>query len=185
MTDGTRDVTVYTIGHSNVATDIVVGLLQRYGIAVVVDVRSVPYSQYTPQFNRETLIVTLRDAGIAYRFAGEYLGGRPKDSTCYRSDVAPKSRGDYLKLVDYGTVATRPWYQRGINRLRAIAGEQRTAVLCSEEDPDDCHRQHLIAQTLISRGVPVYHIRHKGTLEAAKTIMPNEEQLSLFGGSDA
>lgn len=169
--------TINTIGHSNVAAAEVVALLVANEIAVVVDVRSVPYSKYTPQFNREMVEATLKQAGIGYKFAGETLGGRPKDPTCYHSDAEPKSRGAYLKQVDYGAVMERPWYQKGIARLVEIAGAQRTAIMCSEEDPDDCHRHHLIAQTLLEQGIPVYHIRHTGAIEEAQVI---HRQLSLL-----
>ncbi len=168
---------VYTIGHSNVAAEEVVALLAANEIAVVVDVRSVPYSQYTPQFNREMFEATLKQAGIGYKFAGETLGGRPKDPTCYRSDVEPKSRGAFLKQVDYGAVMNRAWYQKGIARLVEIAGTQRTVIMCSEEDPNDCHRHHLITQTLLPQGISVYHIRHTGTVEEAQVI---HRQLSLL-----
>ncbi len=168
---------ISTIGHSNVAAEEMVALLMANEIAVVVDVRSVPYSQYTPQFNREMLELTLKQAGIAYKYAGKTLGGRPKDPTCYRSDAEPKNRGAYLKQVDYGAVMERPWYHKGIARLVEIAGARRTAIMCSEEDPDDCHRHHLIAQTLLQQGIPVYHIRHAGTVEEAQLI---HRQLSLL-----
>jgi uncharacterized protein (DUF488 family) len=169
--------TIYTIGHSNVAAEEVIALLVASDVAVVVDVRSVPYSQYTPQFNREMFEMTLKQAGIAYTFAGDPLGGRPKDPTCYRSDAEPKSRGAFLKQVDYGAVMERPWYQKGIARLVEIAGAQRTVIMCSEENPNDCHRHHLIAQTLLPQGVSVYHIRHTGAVEEAQII---HRQLSLL-----
>jgi uncharacterized protein (DUF488 family) len=168
---------IYTIGHSNVTAEEVIALLMANEIATVVDVRSVPYSQYTPQFNREIFEATLKQAGIDYKFAGETLGGRPKDPTCYRCDAKPKSRGAFLKQVDYGAVMKRPWYQKGIARLVEIAGAQRTAIMCSEEDPNDCHRHHLIAQTLLPQGISVYHIRHTGTVEEAQII---HRQLSLL-----
>ncbi len=177
MLDGGCDATVYTIGHSNVEAGKIIELLVANRIETVVDVRSVPYSQYTPQFNRELLELMLKQTGIAYKYAGETLGGRPKDPTCYRSDSAPKSRGAYLKQVDYGAVMDRPWYQKGVARLIELAGKQRTAIMCSEEDPDDCHRHHLIAQTLLQQGIPVYHIRHAGAVEEAQLI---HRQLSLL-----
>ncbi|MGI8854338.1 MAG: DUF488 domain-containing protein [Thermomicrobiales bacterium] len=171
------NVTIHTIGHSNVAAEEVVALLAAHEIEMVVDVRSVPYSQYTPQFNREMFEIALKQAGIGYTFAGETLGGRPKDPTCYRSDAEPKSRGAFLKQVDYGAVMERPWYQRGIARLVEIAGAQRTAIMCSEENPDDCHRHHLIAQTLLPQGITVNHIRHTRAVEEARII---HRQLSLL-----
>jgi uncharacterized protein (DUF488 family) len=50
-------------------------LLEENKIEVVVDVRSVPYSQYSPQFNGQAFSLTLRGHGIEYIHAGRYLGG--------------------------------------------------------------------------------------------------------------
>jgi uncharacterized protein (DUF488 family) len=151
--------------------------LVEYGIEALVDVRSSPYSQYSPQFNRETLAKTLEASGVEYAFAGEYLGGRPRDPSLYRSGEMPVGKGsNYLELVDYEKVAQQPFYQKGIARLLQIAGENRTVIMCSEEDPAHCHRQHLIAQTLLGQGVEVLHIRGEGLEEAA--VQPR--QMSLF-----
>ena len=170
--------TIYTIGHSNRTADEFVGALADGGISSVVDVRSTPYSQYNPQFNRETLESRLLAAGLRYAFAGQTLGGRPTDPTCYRDGVVPAGGADFLSLVDYEAVAQRPWYQAGIERLIAIARETPTAVMCSEEDPERCHRHHLIAQSLIERGITVTHLRRDGSLEPAA---PRVKQLSLLG----
>src|SRR5215210_6277837 len=107
---------VYTIGHSNLSLERFLDMLIDNGVRALVDVRSAPYSQYTPHFNKDALAKALETYGIAYAFAGEYLGGRPKDPTCYRGGVVPSGnvKGNYLEAVDYGEVAKRPWYQRGI-----------------------------------------------------------------------
>src|SRR4051794_40364669 len=109
---------IYTIGHSNLAIERFVEMLVDNGIQTLVDVRSAPYTQYTPHFNREALAKTLETHGIVYAFAGEYLGGRPKDPTCYRGGVMPSGdvKGNYLEAVDYSEVMKRPWYQKGIAR---------------------------------------------------------------------
>ena len=169
---------IYTIGHSNHTIERFVEMLIDNSIKALVDVRSAPYSQYTPHFNKAPLEKSLEAHGIAYAFAGEYLGGRPKDPTCYRGGVVPSGdiKGNYLQAVDYEEVAKRDWYQRGIARLIEIAQEQRTAIMCSEEDPAHCHRQHLIANTLIVMGVAVKHIRANGLEDA--TALP--KQMSLF-----
>jgi uncharacterized protein (DUF488 family) len=74
---------IYTIGHSDHSTGALLDLLRRNGITLVVDVRSQPYSRWTPHFNRETLAHDLKKAGFAYRFMGDALGGRPDDPTLY------------------------------------------------------------------------------------------------------
>jgi uncharacterized protein (DUF488 family) len=122
--------------------------LRTYGIETVVDVRSTPYSQYSPQFNRENLDHSLQQSGIAYRFAGEVLGGRPTDATCYRDGVVPDRHSNFLELVDYDEVSRRPWFQKGVARLLELARQQPTVMMCSEEDPARCHRFHLITQAI-------------------------------------
>lgn len=73
---------VLTIGHSTHPLEAFVGLLGRYEVAKVVDVRSTPYSRFNPQFNREPLARNLTACGIEYVFLGAELGGRPDDPSC-------------------------------------------------------------------------------------------------------
>jgi uncharacterized protein (DUF488 family) len=174
---------MHTIGHSNQPAEEIIALLRRWAIDLVVDVRTTPYSQYMPQFNREPFARVLQDAGIDYRFAGEYLGGRPSDPTCYKSGTLPSGKAKYLELVDYDEVRTRDWYRKGIARLLDLAATWRAAIMCSEEDPARCHRQHLITPTLLEQGVQVWHIRATGEREVATVepqAPPEEQQLSLF-----
>jgi uncharacterized protein (DUF488 family) len=170
---------IYTIGHSNASVDDFVTLLRGGGVEAVVDVRSSPYSQYIPHFNREPLMRFLVEAGFSYHFAGEYLGGRPKDPTCYKLGKVPEGKADYLKLVDYSEVAKRPWFQKGIDRLLQIAQERPTALMCSEEDPYQCHRFHLITRLALEPlGIEVVHIRHKP--QEAEPDPTQPQQLSMF-----
>jgi uncharacterized protein (DUF488 family) len=173
---------LYTIGHSTLAMDDFLALLKEHYIQVLVDVRSQPYSRFNPQFNRESFKHALAYANIEYVFAGDYLGGHPDDPACYKDGTLPDSKANFLKSVDYAEVEKRDWYQRGIQRLLQIAGERLTAIMCSEEDPMQCHRHHLITQTLLRQGVTVWHVRTGGRVEEAKPL-PEEytsQQLSLF-----
>ncbi|RLS46864.1 MAG: DUF488 family protein [Planctomycetota bacterium] len=43
---------LFTIGHSNHTDEHFLGLLRQHEIDVLVDVRTQPYLQYSPQFNR-------------------------------------------------------------------------------------------------------------------------------------
>jgi uncharacterized protein (DUF488 family) len=159
---------VHTVGHSDHSIDVFVELLRQDGITLVVDVRSQPYSRWTPQFNRETLAHDLRNAGIGYQFMGDTLGGRPADIDLY----APGK-----ERPDYGRVAGSPIYREGIDRLLELARTERVAVMCSEGNHEDCHRHQLVAQTLLACGVGVSHIQPDGTTVAGELI---PEQLSLF-----
>lgn len=55
---------LYTIGHSNHSIEKFIKLLELHSIDVVCDVRSAPYSRHNPQFNRETLRQSLKQAKI-------------------------------------------------------------------------------------------------------------------------
>ena len=178
MDSDSGQLTIYTIGHSNTPFEDFARLLMENGVEVVVDVRSSPYSQFAPQYNRENLARFLAEVGLEYVFAGEYLGGRPKDPTCYKHGKVPTGKVDYLKLVDYPEVAKRPWYRRGLERLIQIAGERPTTIMCSEDDPHQCHRYHLITPTLEAQGIRVVHLRRKQ--ETAEVNDDEPQQMSLF-----
>ena len=161
--------TIYTIGHSGHSTAAFIDLLRDYGITLVVDVRSQPYSRWMPQFNRETFQEDLENAGLDYHFMGDTLGGRPSDPAMYDPG---QERPNYKRMAE------APDYQAGLDALIALASEaQDITIMCSEGDYRQCHRHLLITQTLLERGVPVVHIRPDGTMVAGTR---EAEQLSLF-----
>lgn len=164
---------IYTIGYGARSMDAFMTALQAYGITILVDVRSAPYSRYKPEFSKQALAEALARQGIRYLFLGEALGGRPNDPGCYVDG-----------RVDYQRVQARAFYQAGIARLReASAGGQHLVVMCSEGKPEQCHRSKLIGETLRGLGIPVWHINELDQLitqdEAIARLTGG--QLSLFG----
>ena len=67
---------LFTIGHSTHSWEKFLELLRQHRIEAVADVRSSPYSQFNPHFNRESLQLALPQQGISYVFLGEELGAR-------------------------------------------------------------------------------------------------------------
>lgn len=178
MATGSETKYVYTIGHSNRPLNGFVESLKKYNIDLLVDVRSYPYSQYNPHFNRHDFAEALSDNGIKYLFLGEYLGGRPKDPTCYKGGEIPKSKVNYLEAVDYCEVAKREWYNEGIKVLLNDINSNQIVIMCSEEDPYRCHRHHLIANTLLDKGILIKHIRRNNDLDKIfPKFYPNKNQL--------
>jgi uncharacterized protein (DUF488 family) len=176
-----------TIGHSNHSLERFIDLLEQNGVMTLVDVRSMPASRYNPQFNKASLEYELPLRGIQYAFAGQYLGGRPADPTCYKRRALPPEGTDYLHEVDYPEVMKRDWFLKGIERLLEIADEGTTAIMCSEEDPAECHRHHLIAKHLMQAHpeLKVMHIRGDGAMFNAASLRTSvdqgeAEQPSLF-----
>lgn len=179
---------LFTIGHSNHPFSKFADLLNAHGIGFVVDVRTVPMSRYNVHFNRENLESDLEKLRVEYAFAGKFLGGRPPDPLCYKSRVLPREGTDYLHEVDYPEVMKRNWFQKGIQRLLEIAAENNVAIMCSEENPAECHRHHLIAKYILdtSPEVHIQHIRGNGIVIKASTLRVSMDsvdvtQPSLFG----
>ncbi len=165
----TEEPLLYTIGHSDHTIEAFTTLLRRFDIDLVVDVRSQPYSRWTPQFNREVLARSLQDKGIAYLFMGDRLGGRPADVTLMTGGTGHP---------DYERMAERTAYREGIAELVDLTTQRQATILCSEGDHRQCHRHRLITQTLLKRGgIRVLHIEPDGSTVAGELI---PEQLSLF-----
>lgn len=150
---------VYTVGHSNHAWEVFLGLLTDHGITVVADVRTAPYSRHCPWFSQEPLRAALERAGIRYLFLGREFGARRAERECYRGNQ-----------VDFDRVRETPLFQEGIERLRRGAAEHRVALLCAEKDPIDCHRTVLVARSLALAGFEVLHILEDGCLESMAEV---------------
>ena len=146
--------TVWTIGHSNHPIDHFLDLLAEHGIEVVADVRSWPYSRYTPHFGRDALEENVTNAELRYLFIGRELGGRPADASFY-------DEGGHVR---YDTLAETPRFRAGIARLLVGIARWRVALVCAEEDPSDCHRRLLVGRVLVERGIRLLHIRSDGTV---------------------
>lgn len=161
---------LYSIGHSNTEISAFVTLLQRYGIELLADTRSQPYSRYAPQFGREKLKQSLAEADIAYFYLGAQLGGRPADRRYYLADGK----------VDYVRLAHAPFFLHGLEQLLSLAEEQHVAFLCSEANYLHCHRYWLITRVLVGRGIEVQHILHSGEVITSTAADFEPAQPSLF-----
>lgn len=167
---------VFSIGHSNVSLDAILGLLEAQSIDVVADVRSSPFSRYVPHFDAQPLREALISRAMKYVPLGDELGGRPPEVDFY------DERGHVL----YDRMARSERFQAGIDRVLRGATTYRLALLCSEEDPSACHRHLLIGRVLRERGTDVMHIRGDGRIEADSEVAsrdtPTPLQTTLFGG---
>jgi len=148
-------VIVHTIGHSKHPWDRFLALLKQHGIALVVDARSRPFSRFNPQFNRERFAKALGEAGIAYAWRGEALGGRPADARFHRADGT----------LDLEALWSWPALREGLDEVAAEAAARPVAMLCAEEDPMRCHRRVLLTPPLVERVIEVLHIRGDGRIE--------------------
>jgi uncharacterized protein (DUF488 family) len=156
-------VVFYTIGHSRHPFDVFVDLLRAHGIEAVIDVRSQPYSRFSPQFNRSSLQAELGLRGIVYAFEGRNLGGRPDDADLYDADG----------YAVYARIARTRAFINSMERLKERGGAgERLAFMCAEEDPRRCHRLLLIGRVLAAEAFEVHHIRGDGRIETQATMDP-------------
>ena len=145
---------LYTIGHSNHTIKHFIALLKRYEIGTVVDVRSVPYSRYCSQFNKDILSADLEAVNIQYAFLGKELGARPDDSTCYEGGCA-----------NFEWMAERREFKDGIHRILTNIGKRYIALMCSEKEPLECHRTILVCRNLKKYNLCIKHILEDGETE--------------------
>ena len=142
-----------TVGHGNLALDVLIGNLRGAGVGRLVDVRSAPYSRWHPQFNRKSIEAASEAAGIAYEWEPA-LGGRPDDPALRTADGQP----------DYELMAEHPPFLEAIERLIAAVEATPTAIMCSEGRPERCHRTLLVAPALLARGASVRHLLKDGSV---------------------
>jgi len=146
---------IYTIGHSNHPLEKFLELLKKHGITALCDVRSHPYSKYSPQFNHEPLQQELKNHNIAYVFLGKELGARSNDSSCYDNDGK----------VQYARLAQTQLFKEGIARLNKGMESYRLALMCAEKEPLICHRTILICRNLRADDITIKHILEDGNIE--------------------
>ena len=162
---------LFTVGHSDHELQAFIKLLRRNDIDAVVDVRSVPFSQRSPQFNRDVLEQFLPAQQIHYSFLGEELGARRAEAECY---FGGKARYDLIRKT--------PLFREGIARMVEAASSQRVALMCAESDPITCHRSILICREVRQSFAAIQHILPSGRLESQ---MESERRLlRLFNLDD-
>lgn len=174
--------TLYTIGHSNHDWGTFLAHLRQHGIGTLVDVRSQPYSRRFPHFSARELRLGLEEAGIEYEFYGAALGGRPPGVSAAWLEEAARARS-------YADLMEREEFQEGVGNLLSLLRSPHTeggvAIMCSEGDPRDCHRHHLIAHYALRENfaVTIRHIARDGALERplSREDFQVIEQKGLFG----
>ena len=96
----------------------------------------------------------LDDSGIGYCHLAALGGRRPAQAV---DDVKRNAGWKNASFKNYADYTITPEYRHGIERLMALASENRVTLLCGEPMPWRCHRL-IISNTLVARGWIVRHI---------------------------
>lgn len=145
----------WTIGHSTLTFDEFIAMLKSFQIKVVADIRSFPGSRRFPQFNKETLEITLPANNLEYIYI-KNLGGRRK--------VNPNSKNtswNHPAFRGYADFIETAVFKEGIKKLEQIASKKRTAYMCSEAVWWRCHR-YMVSDYLKTDGWKIMHIMGVG-----------------------
>ena len=157
--------TIFTIGHDHLSFMQFIDLLQKHHINHLIDIRSIPYSRQATWSNKSRLPEMLKAFNIRYSYLGHKLGGK-KQSDGQDGIMHP--------------IATESVYNEAIQMLLNLSERESISLLCAESDPANCHRQHIVAQTLLDTRVRVFHIMQDGSLKEAWREDTPAEQTSLF-----
>jgi uncharacterized protein (DUF488 family) len=170
----------HTIGHGAMEPEALAALLAEARIERVVDVRVIPFSRSTPQFNKRTIEHSLAREEISYASMGDVLGGRMTDPGALLSNGR----------VDYGRIMEGATFKHGMCVLmRFLRIGYRLALMGAEPDPFHCHRFSLVGRALRAEGVSVVHILPDGSLmdhagleqRLVEECVPAYRNVSLFG----
>lgn len=151
---------IFSIGHSTLNLDDFLALLKEYNIEAIADVRSSPYSQRQPHFNREDLKRSLKEIGINYVFLGKELGARSDDPNCYEG-----------KKAIYEKISETELFKSGMDRLKEGTKKLNVCMMCAEKEPLDCHRSILVGRYLNRKEFILKHIKVDGSIELHEDTM--------------
>jgi len=162
---------LYSIGHSNQSFEEFLNMLQTIGIQAIVDVRSMPASKYTPQFNREPLQAALKRNGITYMSFAEEFGARRTDSL------------DTDGRVNFEKAVQTPAFLKGAERLmNGLRKGYKITLMCSEANPLECHRFAMVSRWFFEHGIDVRHIVHntEGKVQTVSHQTLQEEMVAEY-----
>jgi len=157
----------FTMGHSTRPISEFVGLLADAQVTLLADVRTVPRSRTNPQYNSDTLAMTLSEYQIEYHHLAALGGlrgrqpGVPADANAFWQNQSFHNYADYAMSGDF---------HFGLTRLRQLGRLAPCAIMCAEAVWWRCHRR-IIADYLIAAGETVFHILGAGHVEPA-TLTP-------------
>jgi uncharacterized protein (DUF488 family) len=142
---------VLTIGHSTLPIEIFRSALVDNGVALLVDVRTIPQSRHNPQFGKEALSASLRSAGIEYHWMQALGGLRHARKDSINTGWRNASFRGYADYMQTGAFA------EALQELMEMGEQTAVAIMCSEAVPWRCHRS-LIGDALLVRGHSVEDI---------------------------
>ena len=166
---------LFTIGYAGFPElEDFIRTLRQYGVQILIDVRSTPFSAYFACYNKDNLSSELQKNGILYFNYAKQFGARQEDRKYYRNGY-----------LDFALFSASPQFLEGVQNVEKSVAS--IAFMCAEKHPGECHRAILVARAFSDRGHRVTHITPDGTLtqqdieaELLNAYYPERDQVSLF-----
>ena len=128
---------LYTIGYTAFKLSDFIEVLRFYGINVVIDVRSNPYSEHYSEYNKENIKYLLDSHEIFYRNYQKEFGARQTEKKFF-------SKEGYL---DFELFTKSVNFKLGYDKIaNSLAKKYNVVLMCAEKDPAICHRAIMISQ---------------------------------------
>ena len=170
--------TIFTIGYSGFTVNEFINTLKNNGVSVVIDVRSLPYSQYYASYNRENISKLLENNKIYYRNYISEFGARQENRNYYPHGY-----------LDFEMFSKSEQFLSGVRKLEKSMQQNYTiALMCSEKDPMMCHRTIMVARTFHLSGYKVVHLLPNGKIMSQTDVeerlldkyFPDRGQICMF-----
>lgn len=149
--------TLYTIGYSSYDISHFISILKKQQIEALVDVRSIPYSKFAPDYNTDNIKKLLENNSIYYLNFGDGLGARTKIEECYKNNIA-----------QYSLISETPKFKEYTKRIISGLEKFNIVLLCAESDPLKCHRDIMICRYLKKYINNISHILQNEIIEDNK-----------------
>jgi uncharacterized protein (DUF488 family) len=153
--------TLFTIGHSVATLEQLVTVLLENEVDVLVDVRSKPRSRLA-HFDQAPLQTAIEEAGLRYRFLGDRLGGVPQDAAMQR-----RWRQGHLDPMIVAHLRSTDEWSDGIGELLRLVrsgGGSNVCIMCSEGDPNECHRKAVALDA--AEAAPGLEVKHLSIMKS-------------------
>ena len=138
---------VATIGYQNATLPEVIAKLKAAKVDLLVDVRAVAASR-RPGFSKTILKTSLQAEGVGYLHLRAL--GTPKEGRI----ASRAGRKDEMRRIFEDQMRT-PEAQDAFAQLKALVETRRAALLCYEDQPEDCHRRVLSDRLAAEMGAEI------------------------------
>jgi len=131
----------YTVGYERLSLNDLFLLLKDNGVRCLVDVREAPWSQVS-DYRKATMEEKLPELSLIYHYEIQYMS-MPSVGNVYRNnDLSDREIMDNYRRHIVTKVVE-------LEAMREIVLKSKTALMCYEVDPNECHRS-VLASVLAS-----------------------------------